>query len=231
MKKKSFFKTELKNYFIQFTIVAAGVLVTFIGSALITRCSTQKEIKSAMHLIIEELEENRTRLKEITYRMEAEARIATYLNKCKWDCTQLPADTLNKYGSFVTSSSSFEYLTDALEVLKNSSLTQSISDKKLILAIIRSYEGFRMIQKNIDAYYQLKMSVIEPIFMNMTDVEHNKIRASINRTEELKYALVLWSPRMRNFCQTAPGFIGEDFLPNKIQQLDESIAMLKQRYQ
>lgn len=231
MKKKSTLKTDLKNYLIQFAIVAAGVLVTFVGSALITRCSTQKEIKSAMQLIIDELEENQVRLNRISQKMEFEARIATYLNNCNHDYTQLPTDTLSKYRSFVTSSTSFEYLADALEVLKNSSLMQSISDKKLILSVVRSYEGLRMVQNSISDYYTLKQSVIEPNFLNMTEAEANKIRTTLKRPEEFAYAVVLRNHRMRNFCLTAPNFIGNDFLPDKALQLDKSIEFLKQRYQ
>lgn len=74
-----------------------------------------------MHLIIEELEENNLRLKR-SLRMEYEARIATYLNECNYDYTKLQADTLKRYQSFITSISSFEYLSDAMEMLKASSL-------------------------------------------------------------------------------------------------------------
>lgn len=230
MKKKSALKTELKSYFIQFTIVAAGVLVTFIGSALITRCSTQKEIKSAMHLIIEELEENNVRLKKISARMESEARIATYLNKCNYDYTRLPADTLNEYRFFTSSFTSFEYLTDALEVLKSSSLIQSIPDKKLILDIIRSYENLRMVQANIGDYFKLKLSIIQPIVINMPPEEKARIQASVKKPEEVPFALVLSNPGMKNFCQTAPQFLDSDFLPRTSRQVNESIALLKKKY-
>lgn len=43
------------EYIRQTSIVVIGVLITFVGSELVTRCSEQKDIKSTMLLIRDEL--------------------------------------------------------------------------------------------------------------------------------------------------------------------------------
>ena len=57
-------KTTIKKwkpgeYVRQTSIVVIGVLITFVGSELVTRYSEQKDIKSTMLLIRDELKSNR----------------------------------------------------------------------------------------------------------------------------------------------------------------------------
>ena len=58
---------RLGDYFRQFSIVAAGIIVTFWGSDRITEYSRQKEVRAAMQLVAEELEYNRKELRNIKH--------------------------------------------------------------------------------------------------------------------------------------------------------------------
>lgn len=49
-------KWRIGDYFRQFSIVTAGIMVTFIGSNMITNYATEKEVKATMNLIVGELE-------------------------------------------------------------------------------------------------------------------------------------------------------------------------------
>ena len=60
-------KTTIKKwkpgeYIRQTSIVVIGVLITFVGSELVTRCSEQKDIKSTMLLIRDELKSNQEQM-------------------------------------------------------------------------------------------------------------------------------------------------------------------------
>lgn len=225
--KKDF---KIVDYFRQFSIVVAGIVVTFLGSGLISRCSTQQEIKSVMHLVIKELEQNKTKMEQAKARIANEEIIATYLNKCNYDYEQIPGDTLEKYSSFITSSTSFEYTTDALEVLKNSSLAQAISDKEIILNIIQSYDALRIVKENIKDFFDIKVGIISPIFLNRSEKEFEKIAKSASSGIQLKYALCLGDQRMRNFCKMTPGFFDRDLFSKRINQLNHTILTLKKNY-
>ena len=58
---------RLGDYFRQFSIVAAGIIVTFWGSDKVTEHSRQKEVRAAMQLVAEELEYNRKELRNIKH--------------------------------------------------------------------------------------------------------------------------------------------------------------------
>ena len=63
-------KTTVKSwrvgdYIRQFSIVVAGIIVTFLGSDLITEHTRQKEVRATMLLVAEELEYNRGELHRI----------------------------------------------------------------------------------------------------------------------------------------------------------------------
>lgn len=63
-------KTTIKKwkpgeYVRQTSIVVIGVLITFVGSELVTRYSEQKDIKSTMLLIRDELKSNRDQFEDV----------------------------------------------------------------------------------------------------------------------------------------------------------------------
>lgn len=53
---------RLGDYFRQFSIVAAGIIVTFWGSDKLTAHARQKEVQSVMQLVADELKSNRKSL-------------------------------------------------------------------------------------------------------------------------------------------------------------------------
>ena len=61
---------RIGDYFRQFSIVAAGIIVTFWGNDRITENARQKEVRATMQLVTEELEYNRQELRNIKHLLD-----------------------------------------------------------------------------------------------------------------------------------------------------------------
>ena len=89
---------RLGDYFRQFSIVAAGIIVTFWGSDKITEHSRQKEVRATMQLVAEELEYNKEELRKIKRLLDIDVHMSTVLSDYNMDVSKIPEDTLWKYG-------------------------------------------------------------------------------------------------------------------------------------
>ena len=144
---------RLGDYFRQFSIVAAGIIVTFWGSDRITEYSRQKEVRAAMQLVAEELEYNRKELRNIKHLLDIDRNMSSLLIKHKMDISGIPRDTLTKYDKLFNNMNELSYRTDALDVLKGSSLMQYISDKRLLQDVLQIYFELGKRKKDIGDYY------------------------------------------------------------------------------
>lgn len=158
-------KTVVKNwrlgdYFRQFSIVATGIIVTFLGSDWITERARQKEVYATMQLVAEELEYNRNELRDMMQSLDMDRYMSSLLREYKMDISEISEDTLKKYEAFFISSDDFYYKTDALDVLKGSSLMQYISDKSLLQDVLQTYFQLERKKKDINDYFQVKRDVL-----------------------------------------------------------------------
>lgn len=221
-------KWRIGDYIRQFSIVVAGIIVTFYGSSLITNHAQQKEVKSVMQFVRAELEYNRKELQQIHNKILGEQVISSYLIDCDFDTRKIPADTLLKYRRFISSSSSFEYTSDALEVLKNSSLMQQISDKKLLLDLVKTYETLRRVKISVSDLYQIKNDLLVDMSLSFSNEERKTHPKSDVYTQ---YEVVLnKSTGMQNFCWLAKGYFDPEFFPDTFQLLDNNIKALSEKY-
>ena len=88
---------RLGDYFRQFSIVAAGIIVTFWGSDKLTEHTRQKEVRAVMQLVAEELEHNREELHDIRRLLNIDIHMSSLLLERKMDISEIPMDTLWKY--------------------------------------------------------------------------------------------------------------------------------------
>ena len=101
---------ELGDYFRQFSIVAAGIIVTFWGSDKIAEHSRQKEVRATMQLVAEELEYNKEELRKIKRLLDIDVHMSTVLSNYNMDVSKIPGDTLWKYGKLFNNFDEFSYL-------------------------------------------------------------------------------------------------------------------------
>ena len=152
---------RLGDYLRQFSIVAAGVIVTFWGSDLISQHARQKEINSVMQLIIEELQTNQQELQWVKTEIDSDVRMSQLLKKADLQIESIPQDTINKYQAFFSSTSVMSVSADALEVLKSSSLMQHITDKQMLQELLWTYNKLYEIQGGVKSYYSLKYNELK----------------------------------------------------------------------
>lgn len=222
MKFKLFKSWKLGDALRQFLVVTAGIVVTFVGSDLISNHSTDKEIRSTMNLIIKELQSNNDDLSILVKKYNKDRVIAQYLIDSKFDVSQISCDTLRKYQSFISQLSDFSYSEDALDVLKGSSLMQKITDKDMLLNLIKIYQSFHNVRTAVSEYYNLKRSIIIPVSLGSDPAVSGNVFESYQRS--------LSVVQMRNFCKIAVGFFNEGYLVGQIEKNDILISQLREMY-
>lgn len=216
-------KWRVGDYLRQFSIVTAGVMVTFIGSNIITSMSMQKEIKSTMQLIVKELEQNKQELHLMKQKYELDRIMASYLIDSSFVIEKFHRDTLVKYNRLVSQLSSFSYSTDALEVLKSSSMMQNIEDKQVVLSLIGAYKSLNEVDESLNAYYDLKKSIILPVMLE------KEITDMTSLTQKWKFIFEYSS--MRSFCFMANSFFNQGYLDDELNNMDRVINNLNELYQ
>lgn len=71
--------------------------------------------------------------------MDIDIHMSLLLREHDMDVSKIPTDTLWKYGKFFNNMDEFSYRTDALDVLKGSSLMQYIPDKRMLQDVLQTY--------------------------------------------------------------------------------------------
>ena len=225
--KKKDKSNQITAYFYQFIVVVAGIVVTFIGSGIITHCSEQSDIKALMKLVIEELNQNKENMKDTQRRMSYDRTMSIYLIDSNYQSESLPTDTLIKYRGLIGNIANFRYTRDAMELLQSSALIQKIDNKTFMLEIIRMYENLEQTRKTVDQYYGLKMKTFDTINSRLDEKEQ-----SIIREKQLLpyYQLMMSKKEMRTFCMLTHDFIAEDYFEIVQKDISKLTALIKQEY-
>lgn len=214
------------DYFRQLSIVVLGIVITFLGSDWISNQYRQKEVRAAMQLVIEELKYNKLQLKQFENEYGADCRMALMLISHDFDSDRLPIDTLQKYERFVTSVYTFSYTTDALEVLKSSSLMQQVSDKRLLLDILHTYNKLKITSAEIKSYSDMKEEVVFSFSLSMDENEQMKTSKGL----DVLYRTYLSKNKVRNFCFMVPGYLDEDWCSSAVASIDQCIRTIEAMY-
>ena len=214
------------DYFRQFSIVAAGIIVTFWGSDKLTEHSRQKEVSATMQLVAEELEYNRKELRDIKHLLDIDMHMSSLLAEHKMDLSEIPTDTLWRYDKLFNNMSEFSYRTDALDVLKGSSLMQYIPDKRMLQDVLQTYFELGRKKKDVRDYYATKSEILMDLAMSAG----RKNKLSKGRTIRDEVSFLLGHDNFVNFVIMVPGFLYWDEFDELDKMLDKQIQILKARY-
>ena len=217
---------RLGDYFRQFSIVAAGIIVTFWGSDKLTEHTRQKEVRAVMQLVAEELEHNREELHDIRRLLNIDIHMSSLLLERKMDISEIPMDTLWKYDKLFNNIAEFFYRTDALDVLKGSSLMQYIPDKRLLQDVLQAYFELERRRKDVSDYYVAKTNVI--MGTAMSQKTEDVLRSDRNYRDEVLF--LLGHNNFNNFVIMVPGFLNWDDFDKLDELLDRQIQTLKAKY-
>lgn len=221
---------RIGDYLRQFSIVAAGVIVTFWGSDLINTHSREKEIRSVMQLIRQELANNYEELKHTRSMIEADIRMSRMLKEANMELEAIPADTIEKYWEFFSSSAALNVDTDALEVLKGSQLMQHINDKQMLQDLLQTYGYIERMRKDISDYYNLKNNAIMRCIESLDKQSIKKYM--FNNTSVYKgfYAFQMEHPVFLSFVSTVEGYCDWNRFNRIDRLLNKEINLLNERF-
>lgn len=217
---------RLSDYFRQFSIVAAGIIVTFWGSDRITENARQKEVRATMQLVAEELAYNRQELRNIKHLLNIDIHMSQLLNSHDMNVSEIPVDTLTKYGKLFNSMDEFSYRTDALDVLKGSSLMQYIPDKRMLQDILQTYFELGRKQKAVSDYYATKTDVLMGAAMSR-DLTYTFDDDNSLRDQAL---FLMQYKKFINYVIMVPGFLDWDEFDELDEMLDKQIQVLEAKY-
>lgn len=182
-----------------------------------------------MRLLAEELQQNREELKNIKKLTEKDVHMSALMIKNNFIPSAILKDTLYKYRTFFSNLSNLNCKTDALEVLKGSSLMQYISDKRMLQNILQTYYHLDNVQTILNKYYALKAKVINgAIFsrnkkeivqtLNMEHYFYDHILYLMNQSSFLNYIVIV------------PDFMNWQELDKLDKDLDKQIRTLEEYY-
>ena len=206
--------------------MAAGIIVTFWGSDKLTEHTRQKEVRAVMQLVAEELEHNREELHDIRRLLNIDIHMSSLLLERKMDISEIPMDTLWKYDKLFNNIAEFFYRTDALDVLKGSSLMQYIPDKRLLQDVLQAYFELERRRKDVSDYYAAKTNVI--MGTAMSQKTEDVLRSDRNYRDEVLF--LLGHNNFNNFVIMVPGFLNWDDFDKLDELLDRQIQTLKAKY-
>lgn len=217
---------KLGDYFRQFSIVAAGIIVTFWGSDLISENTRQKEVRATMQLVAEELEYNKQELHRVRSLLDIDIHMSRLLMEHDMNISEISGDTLWKYGKLFNNMDEFSNRNDALDVLKGSSLMQYIPDKRMLQDVLQAYYELGKKKKDVGDYYAVKTDVLMGLALSAgrKDVLGN------NRTFKDEVAYLLKHDNFINFVIMVPGFLYWHEFDELDEMLDKQIQVLRAKY-
>lgn len=217
---------RLSSYFRQFSIVAAGIIVTFWGNDRITENARQKEVRATMQLITEELEYNKQELRNIKHLLDIDIHMSLLLKEHDMDVSKIPTDTLWKYGKLFNNMDEFSYRTDALDVLKGSSLMQYIPDKRMLQDVLQTYFELGRKQRDVGDYYATKTDALMSAAMSR-ELAHVFDGDDSLRDQAL---FLVQYKKFINYVNMVPGFLYWHEFDELDERLAKQIQVLKAKY-
>ena len=107
---------RIGDFVCNFTAVVLGIILTFMGSDWIEKRNTQRDVKSALHLVKAELQTNKETILGGKQRVEREIRAAQFLLRNKDSLLVVSKDSLEYYSNMPFQTSFITFTTDALAV-------------------------------------------------------------------------------------------------------------------
>lgn len=219
-------KWKLGDYIRQISVVVIGVLITFMGSDLLTQSSEKKDIQATMSLIRDELKSNRENYENIVSEFKEDEHLSTLLADHDLKHRTIPEDSLIQFRFLMGHIRSFYYSQNALDILKNSMLMQKISDKELLLQLTGIYEVLDGFKATMNGYYDMKDKIMVPFHLALTDEQADQI----NNGGYEAWDIYLSDRSVRNFVKVAQNYFTPDYIERVGKRIDKAIQMLEEKY-
>lgn len=188
----------------------------------------QKEVRSVMELIKNELQYNRDQVAAIRKPMQAEMQMYEWLVKNHFQYGKLPKDTLNKYYNAFNTMWRLYCTDQALQVLQTSALMQHIPNKEFLVTLIRNYQEGQRLQERIEFYLDRKKEVMTTFLKELSADDLDKLNSP---NIEDKYHVILSSKALRTHIATNAGFFNALSFDQNDEIWLQTIELIDKHYQ
>ena len=158
--------------------------------------------------------------------MDIDIHMSLLLREHDMDVSKIPTDTLWKYGKFFNNMDEFSYRTDALDVLKGSSLMQYIPDKRMLQDVLQTYFELGRKQRDVGDYYATKTDALMSAAMSR---EWANVFDGGDGLRDQALFLVQYK-KFINYVNMVPGFLYWHEFDKLDEMLDKQIQALKAKY-
>lgn len=224
--KNRFRDWKIGDYVRQFSIVTGGVLLTLWLTSRITESSKQREVRQAMQLVTLELRDNLQVIRDYEWLYNEEKRVALRLQEHGFTPAGFPADTVDAYWRCITNGMGkpYRFLTDALEMLKTTGIAAEITDKKIIIDLLRCYNDIGVFDNTMELYYGQRSKTLVPHQMG----ENHLSGDNIGLYE--KFAGILADKTVQGWLRAIPRAYDADYFARCAEKTAKMIAELEERY-
>lgn len=223
--KKRLEKWKMGDYVRQFSIVTGGVLLTLWLTARITDAAKQKEVRQAMQLVTLELHENLQFIREYEWLYNEEKRVALRLREHGFSLDEFPADTVEIYWRRIMNGMGkpYRFQTDALEMLKTTGIAAEISDKQVVIDLLRSYNQIEAFDDSMELFYGQR---------SKTMVSHQMGETGRPETSDLRerFSQILADKTVQGWLGAIPRAFDADYFTRCAKQIEKMTAELEKRY-
>lgn len=232
IKKAQKVSTEYKfgDFFRNFIAVILGIIITFIGSDWIAERNKQKELREALLLVKNEMMLNRNNIEKMMQQEIFEQTGALYLYQYRHNMEKASPDSLDKYGSTPFRTSAFLPITDAMEMLKTTSLISAIKDKKLATQIIQTYNTIEGAHLTFDSFTGIKIQSMRELG-NLPEVKKFRTNGKPTTTQENWTFYCKFPEGLQAISSIASVHDSPSRMYGRyIKQINETIAKLDETY-
>ncbi len=220
---------RIGDYIRQLSIVVLGIVITFMGSDLISNYAKQREVRASMLLIKSELEENQKEIRDVREKWKRDCSFCLLLQKEGFQYHNIPRDTLIKYKSTLTSVWGVSYVTDALDVLKSSGLLQYVSDKKFVYKLTELYQKIREVEKSVVEIGALKVKMWDALDTKGMSLEEEKTFYDGDLLDMYRVYLSIF--QVRSFIRMLPYYFDSDIFAEADEAIQEMIQTIEEKYE
>ena len=170
-------KESVSSFLSNVLSVILGIAITFAVQGMIDRSRVRKDVRSALKLIRTELQSNRADIATMADYLDSERAAAKYFLSLDDGWTGASSDSVGIYGGILLSDASIALSDDALQLLKMSSLFQSIGNDGLSMKIIHAYDTCELIAAALNRHIEarnVRLGEVEDIRTFFTSAEGRK---------------------------------------------------------
>lgn len=223
--KKRIERWRIGDYLRQFSIVSGGVLLTLWLTARISDSSKQREVSQAMSLVTLELRDNLQIIRWYESLYNDEKRAAEQLQRNGYSASHLSADSIECYRKSLTNGMGkpYRFLTDAQEMFKTTGIAAGISDKGIVIDLLRSYNDLLSFDNAMEIYYEQRTKTLVPLQMG-------KGLRSDDANADRRFERLLSDPSMRGWLTALPRAFDTQYFDRAAAKLEKMIDELERRY-